>query len=127
MGEGNQSGGTAGRGAVGREGERLAREWLTRRGLEILDANWRCRLGELDIVARDGDVLVFVEVKTRSSTAFGHPAEAVTERKVARLRRLAGAWVEAHDVHAAGMRIDVVAILHRRNERPLIEHMQGVG
>lgn len=112
--------------AVGRDGEELARQWLERRGMEVLDANWRCPLGELDIVARDGDALVFVEVKTRSSTAFGHPAEAVTPRKLARLRRLAGAWLSEHEVHASGMRVDVVAILRRPGRPALIEHLPGV-
>lgn len=112
---------------VGRVGEQLARDWLTSKGLEILDANWRCSIGELDIVALDGDDLAFVEVKTRTSTAFGHPAESVTREKLARLRRLAGAWVEAHDVHASGMRIDVVAILRRAGKPTLVEHVQGVG
>ena len=112
---------------VGRTGEELARGWLERQGMEILDANWRCAIGELDIVALDGDDLAFVEVKTRTSTAFGHPAESVTSEKLARLRRLAGAWLEAHDVHASGMRIDVVAILQRQGQPALIEHMQGVG
>lgn len=112
---------------VGREGEQLAREWLTGKGLTILDANWRCPIGELDIIALDGDELAFVEVKTRSSTAFGHPAESVTRAKLARLRRLAGAWVEAHEVHASGMRIDVVAILRTSGQPTLVEHLQGVG
>lgn len=112
---------------VGRTGEELARSWLERNGMEILDANWRCPVGELDIVALDGDELAFVEVKTRTSTAFGHPAESITREKLARLRRLAGSWLEAHEVHASGMRIDVVAILQRRGEPPLIEHVPGVG
>ncbi len=63
--------------AVGQYGERVAAQHLIDSGLEILDRNWRCRDGELDIVARDGDVIVFCEVKTRSSTAYGDPAEAV--------------------------------------------------
>lgn len=112
--------------ALGRTGERIAREWLERAGMEILDVNWRCPLGELDIVARDGDTLAFVEVKTRSSTAFGHPAEAVTGAKVARLRRLAGAWLEEHDTYAAGLRIDVVAVLRRPGQPVLVEHVAGV-
>jgi len=115
------------RARTGHEGERLARELLERGGVEILDANWRCSLGELDIVGREGDELVFVEVKTRSSTAFGHPAEAVTPRKVARLRRLAAAWLQAHDVHARGMRVDVIAVLARPGEPVLVEHLRGVG
>jgi len=111
---------------LGREGEVLARRWLERAGLQILDANWRCEHGELDLVALDGDDLACIEVKTRSTTAFGHPAEAVTAAKLARLRRLAGAWVRAHDVHVAGMRVDVVAVLRRSGQPPLIEHIKGV-
>ena len=111
---------------VGREGEALARRWLTDQGMQILDANWRCRIGELDIVALDDDDLAFVEVKTRTSTRFGHPAEAVTPAKVARLRRLAGAWLEAHEVHAGGMRIDVVAVLREPGRPARVEHLKGV-
>ncbi len=112
---------------VGRRGEEIARGWLSHQGLDVVDTNWRCSIGEIDIVALDGDDLVFVEVKTRRSTAFGHPAEAVTHAKLARLRRLAGAWVEAHEVRAAGLRIDVVAILQRPGEPVRIEHVRGVG
>ena len=81
----------------------------------------------MDIVALDGGDLVFIEVKTRTSTAFGHPAEAVTPRKLGRLRRLAGAWVSEHAVRAAGMRIDVVAVLTVAGQRPRLEHVRGVG
>lgn len=115
------------RARTGREGERLARELMERGGAQILDANWRCSLGELDLVAREADELVFVEVKTRTSTAFGHPAEAVTPRKAARLRRLAAAWLQAHDVHAPGMRVDVIAVLLQPGQPVLVEHLRGVG
>lgn len=122
-----RSGGAAPRQRLGQGGEQLARELLVRRGLVILDANWRCRIGELDLVALDGDDLVFVEVKTRRSTAFGHPAEAVTARKLARLRQLAGAWIAEHEVRAAGLRIDVVAILDAPGQPVRVEHLRGVG
>ena len=82
--------------AVGRFGEQLATDHLVRAGLEVLDRNWRCRDGELDLVLRDGPALVFVEVKTRSSTAYGTPAEAVDRRKAARIRRLALRWMDEH-------------------------------
>ncbi len=84
--------------AVGRYGERVAERFLVDSGLVILERNWRCSLGEIDIVARDGDCLVVCEVKTRSSTAYGHSLEAVSWRKAARLRRLAMAWVDARGV-----------------------------
>lgn len=116
-----------GKDEVGRTGEEIARAWLSRRGMQILDANWRCPLGELDLVVLDGDELAFVEVKTRTSTAYGHPAEAVTARKLARLRKLAGAWVAEHEVHASGMRIDVVAVLRSPGEPTRVEHLRAVG
>ena len=83
--------------AVGRYGEQCAADHLAAAGLEILARNWRCRAGELDIVARDGSQLVFVEVKTRSSLAFGTPAEAVDRRsrRVSGSSRCGGSWLSA--------------------------------
>lgn len=112
--------------AVGAYGERVAVRALQEAGWEILDRNWRGRRGELDVVARDGDDLVVVEVKTRTGSGFGHPAEAVTAAKLARLRRLAGEWLGAHDVRAAGVRIDVVAVLRGRSGAAVVEHLRGV-
>jgi putative endonuclease len=98
------------RAAIGAYGERVAVRLLTDAGLQVLDRNWRCRDGELDVVARDGDALVFCEVKTRTGTGFGHPAEAVTRAKRRRLRLLARAWLAAHDQHAPDLRFDVVGV-----------------
>jgi putative endonuclease len=78
---------------VGRRGEALAERLLVDEGYVVLARNWRGRGGELDVVALDGDILVAVEVKTRSSLRYGHPAEAVDGRKVDRLRRLTGPWL----------------------------------
>src|SRR2546430_14272247 len=78
---------------VGSYGERMAVRHLVAEGLVLLDRNWRCSAGEIDIVAREGDVLVFCEVKTRRTTRFGTPAEAVVATKVRRLRRLAAQWL----------------------------------
>jgi putative endonuclease len=111
---------------LGRRGEDLAALHLQRGGFDIVERNWRCPAGEIDIVARDGDEVVFVEVKTRTSTAYGHPLEAITVQKLARLRRLAGAWCEAHPVGAAGLRIDAVAVIAPRLGSPTIEHIRGV-
>jgi putative endonuclease len=94
--------------------------------MSVLERNWRCEHGEIDIVARDGDVLVVCEVKTRSGTAFGPPAESVTRAKVARLRRLTAAWLAAHDVHPASVRIDVIAVLRSSRGAAQVEHLQGV-
>src|SRR5674476_387176 len=79
--------------AVGAYGERLAARYLTESGMHILDRNWRCDQGEIDIVAMDDTALVIVEVKTRRTLAFGPPVEAVTAVKAARLRRLACCWL----------------------------------
>src|SRR6478672_7134801 len=100
--------------AIGRYGEQLAAHHLCRTGLTFLARNWRCPQGELDIVARDGDVLVVCEVKTRSSTLRGHPLEAVTADKAARLRRLAAAWIVERQVHPADVRVDLVGVVRGR-------------
>jgi putative endonuclease len=111
--------------AVGRYGEQRAVEHLQDSGLEILDRNWRCRDGELDIVARDeGDVLVFCEVKTRSGVRFGDPAEAVGTDKILRVRRLAVQWLRVHECSRRGMRFDVVTVLRGR-DGVLIRHLRG--
>jgi putative endonuclease len=114
--------------AVGRYGEQVAVAHLESAGLEVLERNWRCREGELDAIARDGTTIVFVEVKTRSSTLYGTPAEAVTRAKLARLRRLSMLWLAAHpEAHgASAVRFDVVSVLRRRDTLPLVEHLRGV-
>jgi len=121
------SGAGAARLAVGRYGERLAAEHLQAAGMVVLDRNWRCRWGELDLVARDGDVLVGVEVRTRRSLAAGTPLESVTPRKVARLRRLLGLWRQEHPVRPAGLRLDVVAVVLPRRGAARVQHLRGVG
>jgi putative endonuclease len=110
--------------AVGRFGEQVAARQLEDAGLRILDRNWRCAEGEIDIVAADGDTLVFCEVKTRSGLAFGDPAEAVVAAKAARLRRLALRWLAAHDLGWRELRFDVVTVL-RRDEGLLVRHLRG--
>jgi putative endonuclease len=114
--------------AVGRFGEDLAARHLQQAGYTLLDRNWRCREGELDIVALDGRTVVFVEVKTRSSAAYGRPAEAVTPAKLARLRRLAVQWLAAQpeDARWPEVRFDVVAVLRCSPSGPVVEHLAGV-
>jgi putative endonuclease len=111
--------------ALGAYGERLAAAHLVAAGMVILDRNWRCPGGEIDIVARDGDVLVVCEVKTRRGTGFGSPLEGVTVRKAARLRRLAAAWTSAHGVRVPGIRIDLVGVLRPRSGPAVVEHVRG--
>lgn len=112
--------------AVGRYGENVAASYLARAGWEVVDRNWRGQSGELDIVALDGTELVVVEVKTRSGDGFGHPAEAVTPAKLARLRRLAGQWLDAHDLRPSSVRIDVIAVRTSRRGAASVEHLAGV-
>lgn len=115
---------------LGRHGELLAARHLEAAGITILDRNWRCSQGEIDLVARDAGELVFVEVKTRSSEAFGHPLESITARKLARLRRLAAAWCAAHPAENPGehdrLRIDAIAVLAPPGSVPRIEHLRRV-
>ena len=110
---------------LGKSGEQIAAMYLTRAGLRVLDRNWRCRDGELDIVAREGDTLVFCEVKTRRGLGFGHPAESVTRVKQRRLRTLAQRWLAAHDEHAPELRFDVVAVLVAPGCAPEVTHLPG--
>ncbi len=112
--------------AVGRYGERVAVAHLLEAGFEVLDRNWRCCHGELDVVAVDGRCLVAVEVKTRRSTAAGHPLEAVTPRKVARLRRLLAAWLEEHrEARWPEIRIDVISVLRPPRGAAVVEHLRA--
>jgi putative endonuclease len=111
--------------ALGRRGEQLAAEHLERSGLQVLDRNWRCAEGEVDIVAVDHGVLVICEVKTRSDTRYGTPLEAISARKHGRLRRLAVRWVAAHGVRYDEIRIDVVGVLRAAPGEFTIEHIRG--
>jgi putative endonuclease len=111
--------------AVGRFGEDVAAQHLVRTGLVVLERNWRCSLGEIDIVARDGDTLVVCEVKTRRGLRFGSPLEAVTETKARRLRQLAAEWVRVHEVRPALVRIDVVGVLAAADGPMRVEHVRG--
>lgn len=140
---------------VGRYGERVAVRHVEARGWQVLDTNWRGTEGELDIVALDGDVLVVVEVKTRSGLGFGHPAEAVTPRKLTRIKRLTGQWLTVFRERLAAerleeaalvgdpapprsgalpdvrtwfgaIRIDVVAVTLQRQGPAVVEHLEAV-
>ena len=114
--------------ALGRYGEDLAVAHLETSGLQVLDRNWRCRAGELDVVARDVDgAIVFIEVKARSGTGFGEPAEAVGLVKARRIRRLACQWLAEHrpDGARTELRFDVVSVVRRRGHAPQISHLRG--
>jgi putative endonuclease len=113
--------------SLGAYGERVAMQRLVGQGMVLVDRNWRCDLGEVDLVLRDGAVLVFCEVKTRSSSSYGHPLEAVTRVKGERLRQLAARWVEEHGVDPPEIRVDLVGVLLAERGAAEVEHVQGVG
>lgn len=114
------------RNAVGAWGEELAAKHLVEQDMVILDRNWRCDLGELDLVARDGNALVVCEVKTRRGAAYGSPLEAVTRQKAGRLRRLAMRWLDEHPVSPLEVRIDVIGIVVSPGSAPTVEHLRAV-
>src|SRR3954465_205371 len=111
---------------AGRHGGAVAARHLTDQGMVVLDRNWRCPAGEIDLVLRDGDVLVVCEVKTRSTDACGSPHEAITPAKLDRLRRLGRLWAEAHHVRPAETRIDLVAVHRPRRGPSSLEHVRGL-
>jgi len=114
---------------VGAAGEQLAVEHLEALGMRVLVRNWRCRYGELDVIATDpsGGTVVFVEVKTRTGDGFGGLPEAVTEDKVRRIRRLAALWLTQQQSGFAALRIDVIRVRLRRDADAEITHLKGVG
>jgi putative endonuclease len=112
---------------LGRDGEQAAVDYLKGCGFRILDRNWRCAEGEIDIVAVERHSLVVCEVKTRSGTGYGTPVEAVGRAKLRRLRRLAVCWLNAHGVRFDQIRIDVVGLLYEGTGGFTIEHIREVG
>ncbi|MEJ3744137.1 YraN family protein [Actinomycetes bacterium KLBMP 9797] len=116
---------TRDRRAVGAYGERCAAAHLTEAGLRVVARNWRCADGEIDIVAWEGEDLVFCEVKTRRTLEFGFPVEAVVGAKARRLRRLAMRWLADHPVRPRDIRFDVVSVMARRRGPWRVHHLRG--
>ena len=116
---------------IGVRGEDLACAELERQGLQVLERNWRCRLGEIDIVAAEagayGVTMVFCEVKCRSGLGFGHPLEAITFTKRRTLRQLAAVWMRQHRVKASAIRLDAVGVVLAAGEEPSVTHVRAVG
>lgn len=112
--------------ALGAYGETLAARYLQDLGMVILDRNWTCRFGEIDIVARDGNSLVVCEVKTRTGSRYGTGVEAVTEAKATRLRTLIDAWLQAHSCVPDATRIDVISILLPSRGAAKVQHLKAV-
>ena len=108
---------------LGARGEALAAKELKRRGYQILERRWRCRFGEIDIVAKDGDTVVVVEVKTRTRNDHFSPVDAVDAKKQRKLIQLAHAYVRARLPDDATVRFDVVGITKAPGKRPILEHI----
>jgi putative endonuclease len=116
---------------IGMRGEDLACAELERLGMQVLERNWRCRLGEIDIVAAEagpaGLTLVFCEVKCRSGLGFGHPLEAITYAKMRTLRQLAALWMREHRRKASSIRLDAIGVVLAPGQEPSVTHVRGVG
>lgn len=110
---------------LGREGEDLAARHLEQQGCTVLARNWRSRAGELDIIASRGRLLIVCEVKTRSGTGFGVPAESVTRTKIARIRRLAQQWQCTYHRPWGPVRFDVISVLFDEDGQAWLEHIEG--
>lgn len=106
---------------LGHDGEEIAGEFLVKSGYVIVTRNYRCKLGEIDIIARDGEFLVFIEVKTRTGSSCGSPAAAVTVRKQRQISKAAQCYLAEHRLFEAPARFDVVAILVDNGGNHLIE------
>ena len=119
------------RNEIGAMGEALAVLELEKQGLEILDRNWSCRWGELDVVALDRSggrrTAVFCEVKCRTGRNFGHPLESITRAKVRRLRQLASEWLSQHSLQVDNVRLDAIGVLLQRDHQPVLVHVTGIG
>lgn len=111
--------------AVGAYGERVAVGYLERQGMTLIARNWRCSSGEIDAVLRDGDAIVFAEVKTRRGSAFGTPAEAIGWAKQARLRKLAAIWLAQTQRRTPEIRFDIVSVRPNHSGAADVEHVRG--
>jgi len=111
--------------AVGAYGERVAVAYLIEAGMAVLDRNWRGQSGELDIIARDRDTLVFCEVKTRRSQRYGVPEEAIRPAKVRRIRRLAAQWLAMTRLRPPEVRFDVISVLPQPTGAAHLRHLRG--
>lgn len=113
--------------ALGQHGERTAAEYLESQGFEIIERNWRCTHGELDIVAFEPaqHALVFVEVKTKSGPGFGAPLEAITVAKARKLYQLSMLWLKAHGRRARTIRVDGIGVQFGSGD-PQITHIRGI-
>ncbi|HEX4775161.1 MAG TPA: YraN family protein [Acidimicrobiia bacterium] len=110
---------------LGARGEALVADWYVEHGYTVLDRNWRCRDGELDLVLERDSVIVFCEVKTRSSDRFGAPVEAITRVKQRRLRVLAAKWLDERRPSRRDLRFDVASVMRTRDGRITLDVLEG--
>lgn len=111
--------------SLGSYGEELAERFLINKGYKILDRNFRCRRGEIDIIAMDGNILVFIEVKTRRNQKFGLPCEAITSKKLKHLKNAVSYYMMTSSGQQYDMRIDVIEILIIDGNK-FIHHLENV-
>lgn len=107
---------------IGEKGEKAAIRYLENKGYDILCTNWKCKMGEMDIVAMDAGTLVFVEVKTRTNISIGLPEDAVGAKKRKKYECMAAMYLQDHDYCDMGVRFDVIGILVINGKRALIRH-----
>jgi putative endonuclease len=123
--------GRPGRQEIGARGEDLAVAELQRQGMDVLARNWRCAIGEIDVVAVETangrQTLVFCEVKCRTGLGFGAPLESITYAKLRKLRQLAAQWLATEQAHADGIRIDAIGVVLRPGAPPELTHVRGIG
>ena len=110
--------------SLGQRGEQTAVDYLKNQGYSIVETNWRCQYGEIDVIARQNAMLIFVEVRTRHSDNTEWAFESITPAKQKRLQALAYAYLAAHDLQHIAWRVDLVAIAWQRNGQPIIEHVE---
>ncbi|MCL5935352.1 MAG: YraN family protein [Firmicutes bacterium] len=111
---------------LGRAGEEAAAGYLQKKGMRVIQRNYRCRLGELDIVARDGPFLVFVEVRTVAGSAFGSARERVDRKKMIKIRQVATYYIQSGNVGNTPLRFDVVAVTMEPGGRVVeIDHIEN--
>jgi len=108
---------------LGKKGEAIAKEFLLEQGYQILESNWRYRRTELDIIAKDGETLVFVEVKTRNNDYFARPEKAVDPQKEQRIIKTALAYMRKVN-HEWAIRFDIIAIVKKGKDRYSIQHLK---
>lgn len=112
---------------IGEWGEQAAAAHIQTLGWQIVDRNWRCGIGELDLVAsQDLDTLVFIEVKCRSGRGFGDPLEAITRAKLGKLRELSALWLQSHALHPREIRLDAIGVLRIPGGGVDVTHIRGI-